>query len=146
MEFAVKRFARNIFLLHLLLLAVVLTLVLFASIAIKDGAREQAQQQAEKRQLMLASQTARGIEGFYHSILSDMDLLPRQEDSESERGKIGSILKEVSREFSFPLGPSSQPSTRPTTLQSQVPIGPRLSPSVPGRPGGQPPPSGRPRQ
>ena len=55
MEFAVKRFARNVLLLHLLLLLVVLALMLFASKAIREGAREQAQKQAESRQRIIAA-------------------------------------------------------------------------------------------
>jgi serine phosphatase RsbU (regulator of sigma subunit) len=155
MEFAVKRFARNILLLHLLLLAVVLALVFFASRAIRDGAREQAQQQAESRQRMLANQTARGIEAFYHSILADMNLVPDQDDSETERGKLGSILREISREFSFPAPGATQPTTQPThpttrpaTLHQRA-SGPPMSPrSLAGggqRPGSPPSPN-KPRQ
>src|SRR3954464_9459930 len=86
MEFAVRRFARNILLLHLALLAVVLGVVAFASRAISQGAREQAVVQARQRQEQLAAQTAKGIEGFYQNIISDMDLLPRGgDDSSAER-------------------------------------------------------------
>ena len=79
MELAVRRFARNILLIHLGLLALVLAMVFFASRAIRDSAREQALHQAQSRQELLANQTARGIEGFYQSILSDLDLLPPAE-------------------------------------------------------------------
>jgi serine phosphatase RsbU (regulator of sigma subunit) len=79
MELAVRRFARNILILHLGLLALVLALVFFASRAIRESAREQALHQAQSRQELLANQTARGIEGFYQSILSDLDLLPPAE-------------------------------------------------------------------
>src|SRR5688572_3180236 len=103
MEFAVKRFARNILLLHLVLLLVVLGLLLLASKAIRDGAREQAQRQAETRQRMLASQTARGIEAFYQSIVSDMGLFPREDETDAEKAQLGSLLREMTREISFPL-------------------------------------------
>src|SRR5688572_26216874 len=153
MEFAVKRFARNFLLLHLLLLA----LVFFASQAIRDGAREQAQQQAESRQRMLANQTARGIEAFYHSILADMNLVPDQDDSETERGKLGSILREISREFSFPASPGATqpvtpptyPTTRGTTLHQRgqaPPMSPRSLAGGSPRPGAPPPPQYKPRQ
>lgn len=86
MEFAVRRFARNILLLHLALLVVVLGVVFFASRAIEQSAREQAVEQARQRQEQLAGQTAKGIEGFYQNIISDMDLLPRGgDDSSAER-------------------------------------------------------------
>lgn len=112
MEFAVKQFARKILILHLLLLVGVFAMVLLASRAIREGARDQAIKQAERRQRMLANQTARGIEAFYRSITSDMDLVPREDDTESERGKLGSLLREMSREINIPLlGPP--PSTQP---------------------------------
>lgn len=114
MEFAVKRFARNILVLHVVLLLIVLGLVVLASRAIRSGAREQAKRQAESRQRLLATQTARGIEAFYRSILSDMDLLPRQEETQIERDKVGSVLKEMSRDvFLAPLGPQTRPTSRP---------------------------------
>lgn len=155
MEFAVKRFARNILLLHLVLLVGVLGIVFMASRAIRERARDQAQSQAEIRQRMLASQTARGIEAFYKSIVSDMDLVPRQDDSESERTKVGSILREVSREFSFPLlGPTTLP-TFPIDLNRPRSDGPnREGPEQrPNVANGRPPQAGgggfganRPRQ
>jgi serine phosphatase RsbU (regulator of sigma subunit) len=77
MELAVRRFARNILLIHLALLAVVLGIVYIASRAIEDGAREQALGQAQRRQEQLTVTTARGIEEFYRNIMDDMDLLPR---------------------------------------------------------------------
>jgi serine phosphatase RsbU (regulator of sigma subunit) len=79
MELAVRRFARNILLIHLALLAVVLGVVYFASRAIEDGARQQALGQAQRRQEQLTVTTARGIEEFYRNILDDMDLLPRND-------------------------------------------------------------------
>lgn len=120
MEFAVKRFARNVLLLHLLLLLVVLALMLFASKAIREGAREQAQKQAESRQRIIAAQTARGIEAFYHSIVSDMDLLPRQEDDQVERDRLTKLLSEMTKDIQIPIFgrpkielPATQPHNRP---------------------------------
>src|SRR5829696_4816037 len=77
MEQAVRRFARNVLLVHLAALCVVLVSVFFASRGIERAARDQAMRQAQARQQLLAQQTARGIENYYHAILSDMDLLPR---------------------------------------------------------------------
>lgn len=115
MEFAVKRFARNILLLHVVLLAVVLGLVLLASRAIRQSAREQAQQQAEVRQRMLANQTARGIEGFYKSILSDMDLMPRPEEDPVEQARDTSVFQAISQEIWLP--PMFRPATQPARRQ-----------------------------
>lgn len=121
MEHAVKRFARNILLLHLVLLLTVLGVVLLASRAIRESAREQAQKQAETRQRMVASQTARGIEAFYTSILSDMNLMPREEDDKGERDRFGKVFGEMMREIplpgfsSSPARPAGQPATRPAT-------------------------------
>src|SRR3954451_4576905 len=84
MELAVRRFARNILLIHLALLAVVLGIVFFATRAIEESARRQALGQAQRRQEQLATQTARGIRGFYKGILDDMDLLPRAEPRSEE--------------------------------------------------------------
>lgn len=109
MEFAVKRFARNILLIHLVLLLVVLALVLLASNAIRNSAQAQAQQQAEIRQRMLATQTARGIEAFYDAIVSVMDL--DQPDKESD-GK--ALVGEVTREMSANPAPTTHPTTHPT--------------------------------
>jgi serine phosphatase RsbU (regulator of sigma subunit) len=137
MEFAVKRFARNILLLHLLLLLVVLAMVLLASRAIRNGAQVQAQHQAEIRQRMLASQTARGIQAFYQSILDDMNLIPNPEDSESERARLGSLSREFSREFMFPLAPATQPAARPAfqpPRQGATAGAPKLNGPQPNKP------------
>ena len=85
MELAVRRFAKYVLLLHLTLLVAVLAVVLFASRAIEQGARQQALEQATSRQDQLAAQTARGIESFYKYIQDDMDLLPRSDDTQVER-------------------------------------------------------------
>lgn len=81
MEYAVRRFARNILLIHFALLAAVLAVVISASRAIEQTARDQALLQAQGRQELLASQTARGIEQFYQGILNDMDLVPREDEA-----------------------------------------------------------------
>ena len=77
-----KRFARRILLLHLLALAVVLALVGLAFDEIYNSTREQVIEQAESRQELLASQTARGIESYYQYILDNLDLLRKAENDE----------------------------------------------------------------
>jgi hypothetical protein len=115
MEHAVKRFARNILLLHLLLLLTVLGVVLLASRAIREGAREEAQKQAETRQRMVATQTARGIEAFYQSILSDVNLTPRDEDNKAEQARYGRWLSEMFKDIPLPgIGGSGQPPKSPS--------------------------------
>jgi serine phosphatase RsbU (regulator of sigma subunit) len=66
----------------------VIALVFFASREVYTETKLQATQQAESRQALLAGQTARGIEAFYHSIFNDLDLLrqaDRDEGDEAER-------------------------------------------------------------
>ncbi|MDB5172475.1 MAG: putative phosphoserine phosphatase RsbU like protein, partial [Phycisphaerales bacterium] len=80
MEQSLKRFVRRILLLHLLLLALLLAVVVSASRHVYNSARTQALGQAEERQNLLAGQTAEGIEGFYQSILGDLNLLKPGDD------------------------------------------------------------------
>ncbi|MDB5294688.1 MAG: Stage sporulation protein, partial [Phycisphaerales bacterium] len=122
MEQAVKRFARNILLLHLMVLAVVLGLVLLASRAIRLSARDQAQLQAESRQRIFAAQTARGIEAFYKSIVNDMDLLPRAEDDKDERDRLGGLIREMTREV--PLLPPGVPAVPQLRAMTQPALRP----------------------
>jgi hypothetical protein len=148
MEFAVKRFARRILLLHLLLLVGVFGMVLLASRAIRAGAREQAIKQAERRQRVLANQTARGIESFYHSILSDMDLVPRDGDAVADRANAAFSPRELWREFQFPMlgGPATQPTDPPGAADRKRGFGPGLfgGGGGGGGGGGSPPGGGRP--
>lgn len=75
MEYSVKRFARKVLLIHLLLLAALLAVVALASREVYQSARRHTLQQAQQRQTLLAEQTARGVQGFYESILSDLELM-----------------------------------------------------------------------
>src|SRR5271154_2428446 len=77
-----KRFARRILLLHLLALVVVLTLVGLAADEIYNDTRDQVIEQAKSRQELLASQTARAIEGYCQYILDNLDLFRKAENSE----------------------------------------------------------------
>ena len=87
MEDAAKKFARRVLLIHLALLMGVIALVFFASREVYRETRDQATEQAKVRQSLLAAQTARGIEAFYHSIFNDLDLLRQadKDDDETER-------------------------------------------------------------
>src|SRR4029077_14838861 len=75
MEQGLRRFARHILLLHAALLAAVLAIVAFASRAVYQSAHAQALEQAERQQMLLVSQTASGLRGYYDSIFGDLDLL-----------------------------------------------------------------------
>jgi serine phosphatase RsbU (regulator of sigma subunit) len=77
-----RRFAHWVLALHLLLLVAVVAVVLLASRSVYESGRDQAIVQAQKRQTLLAAQTARGIESFYRSLLSVLDLLKRSEEVE----------------------------------------------------------------
>src|SRR5256885_14638052 len=88
MEEAARQFARRILLIHLALLVGVIGIVFFASREVYKETRNQATEQAKSRQALLAAQTARGIEAFYHSIFNDLDLLrqaDKDEGDETER-------------------------------------------------------------
>jgi len=130
MELAVRRFARNILLIHLGLLALVLAMVFFASRAIRDSAREQALRQAQSRQELLASQTARGVEGFYQSILSDLDLLPPTETSADERALVNSLTS-----FSRPAAAARQAANQGPTGPNGQRRNPLKLPVAPSRRG-----------
>ena len=93
MEYAARQFARRILLIHLALLAAVVGVVLLASREVYQETREQATRQAEQRQSILASQTAKGIESFYRSILNDLDLLRQAPQDEDETGAANLIVR-----------------------------------------------------
>src|SRR5690242_15768314 len=88
MEDAAKQFARRILLVHLALLAGVIGVVFFASREVYRTTRIEAVEQAKARQSLLASQTARGIEAFYHSIFSDLDLLRQADKDEGDETEV----------------------------------------------------------
>ena len=126
MEQAVRRFARNVLLVHLAALVVVLVVVFFASRGIERAAREQAMRQAQARQQLLANQTARGIENYYQAILSDMDLLPREPGAFNDLVPMLKMMPYEPRERrgygpgsgsgppgSFGQGPRTRPTSRP---------------------------------
>src|SRR3954452_2273066 len=75
MVFAARRFARRVLLSHLALLLVVFLAVGLAAKYLYAGARTQVITQAEQTQMLLARQTAAGIENYYESITNVLNLL-----------------------------------------------------------------------
>jgi serine phosphatase RsbU (regulator of sigma subunit) len=75
MELAVRRFAQKVLLIHFALLVAVLVIVYLAAREVYESAREHALQQAERRQSLLAEETARGVQSYYDSILSDLIMM-----------------------------------------------------------------------
>lgn len=84
MEQDLRRFARRILLLHLVLLIGALAVVYVASREVYESAHDQALEQASKQQLLLASQTANGLRGYYDAIFGDLDLLKPVPPDEEE--------------------------------------------------------------
>jgi serine phosphatase RsbU (regulator of sigma subunit) len=87
MEQAARRFARWVLTIHVLLLVGVVAVVCFAAREVYSSARQEALNQASKRQMLLAEQTARGIESFYSSILDNFDLVRRAEESDESHAE-----------------------------------------------------------
>ena len=92
---------------HLLLLAVVIAMVYFASRSVYEQARQQALEQGEGSQELLAKQTAEGIKAFYDSIRDDLDLIHRAD--EEEAATAGTPATSPTAET-----PTSGPATKPT--------------------------------
>jgi serine phosphatase RsbU (regulator of sigma subunit) len=86
MDQNIKRFARRILLLHLALLVVLLAVVFVASWRVYRSAQDQAIEQAQREQSLVANQTVNGLKGYYDGIFSDLELLkpvnPDDEDTE----------------------------------------------------------------
>src|SRR5688572_21712907 len=113
MDRVVRKFARRIVAIHLALFVLLLVLVGFASREIYATARHQALLQAQESQALLATQTARGVEGFYGAILAGLDLVRDAED------EIGSAVDpgEAARAAPVPPGPARR--------MLRDPVGPR---------------------
>ncbi len=79
MDKAAKTVARRILRIHLLLLLGVVAIVAVSARELYVQAREQTIRQAQAREELLALQTASGIENYYTSILSNLDLMKRTE-------------------------------------------------------------------
>src|SRR5207302_10284748 len=81
MEFAARQFARRVLLAHLALLCLVLLAVAMAAKYLYSSARQQVIQQSEGTQRLLARQTALGVENYYASVTSVLNLLQPPENS-----------------------------------------------------------------
>lgn len=66
-----------------LLLALIAALVIVQAWWIYQRVRQTALEQAGRRQMLLAEQTARGIESYYAGIIETLDLLRRADDEEA---------------------------------------------------------------
>src|SRR5687767_6451159 len=97
METAARRYTTYVLGLHLLMLALLVVLVIFASNEVYAKARRQALDQALVRQEMLAAQSARGIEYFYRSILNDLELQRRAVARGGRTGDLGPLMWEQLR-------------------------------------------------
>lgn len=113
METAVRRFARNVLLIHFALLMAVLVLVFLAAREVYRSAREHALAQAERRQMLLAEETARGVQSYYDSILSDLIMMRPVNPDDPDT------------EYVSPQPPSSQPTTPAARAAAGV-IGPMI--------------------
>lgn len=83
MDRSLKRFARRIILVHLVLLLGVLALVIGASRAVYKSAQAQAQTRISEQLDLLGNQTASGLRGYYDGIFSDLELFkPVDPDSD----------------------------------------------------------------
>jgi serine phosphatase RsbU (regulator of sigma subunit) len=75
MELAARQFARRVLLIHFALLCIVLAAVGLAARFLYRSARTEVIQQAQITQELLARQTSLGIENYYESVTSVLDLL-----------------------------------------------------------------------
>ena len=83
MERVVRKFALRVIAVHASLLLLLLVIVGLASRTIYRSARGQALEQAKQHQALLTAQTARGIEGFYGSVLDALDLMSVAENEDA---------------------------------------------------------------
>jgi len=107
MQPSVRHFVRKILGIHLLLLALLLAVVTMAARHVYQSARAQATEQAQARQnlmlkdaqdrqSLLASQTAKGVDGFYRSILSDLSLLKPDDEESSDLPDVVQVARRPS--------------------------------------------------
>src|SRR5258708_7506479 len=106
MNRSLKRFARRIILVHLILLLGVLALVIGASHALYRSAHDQAQDQSTKQLALLANQTASGLRGYYEGIIRDLEVFkPHSPDSEDpDERAMGADSMQLRPQATFPPG------------------------------------------
>jgi len=97
METAARRYTTRVLGLHVMVLALLVVIVIFASNEVYSKARRQALDQVRVRQEMLAAQSARGIEYFYRSILNDLELQRRAVANGGRTGDLGPLMWEQLR-------------------------------------------------
>lgn len=120
METALRHFVRKVLLIHLALLVVLLVVVFLAAQEVYRSARNHALVQAERRQTILAEETARGVQSYYDSILSDLVLMRPANPDDPDSEYVGPRLA----------------TTRPTTLPTRaaaIITGPMLGRQLEGR-------------
>src|SRR5579859_3055806 len=106
MNQSLKRFARRIILVHLILLLGVLALVIGASHAVYRSAHDQAQDQSLKQLSLLTSQTASGLRGYYDGIVNDLELFKPHSPDADDSDSLGAIPMQLRPQPTFPPGPS----------------------------------------
>ena len=90
MRLAAHRFVRSVLAIHLALLIVLALIVAGAARSIQRQARAQALEQAQATQELIAQQTARGVENYYHAVTSVLELLnPSQEEENATTNPVG---------------------------------------------------------
>jgi serine phosphatase RsbU (regulator of sigma subunit) len=82
MELAAKRYARWVLIIHVVVLALVVSLVYFAARDIYYTQRRAAIEHASEVQSLLARQTARGIQDYYNSVIDTLQSFRRATEGE----------------------------------------------------------------
>ena len=111
----VRRFALRVLLLHAALLLLVLVVVGAAARQVYESARQQAIAQEARRQELFATATAQGIESYYQSILANLDLLRRSEETPAS---------------TQPAAPDTQPELAPPPTPLRRDLEPRTGPGA----------------
>jgi serine phosphatase RsbU (regulator of sigma subunit) len=81
---AARKFATRVILIHLGLLLAIIAMVAVGAYRFYNTALQRAVEETQRRQELLARQTATGIEAYYRSIISDLIVLERKEDSSTQ--------------------------------------------------------------
>ncbi|MCL2641394.1 MAG: serine/threonine-protein phosphatase, partial [Phycisphaerales bacterium] len=76
---AVKKFAHRVLLLHAVLLVFVIAIVVMGAREVYQRAREHAIAETKQTQILLARQTAAGIEAYYLGIISQLEKVQRKD-------------------------------------------------------------------
>jgi serine phosphatase RsbU (regulator of sigma subunit) len=127
MQLAAHRFIRSVLAIHLALLLIVALIVAGAARNIRHKAREQALMQAQSTQELIAKQTARGVENYYHAVTSVLELLePSQEEGATGASGAPGINLLASPPPPPPPPNENSPTTRISRSQEMLAIRRRL--------------------